>query len=157
MHRLIIRAIGKPNEPWHPQAIHSYVERLSPFAKVQLIELAEGNEGSAKPNEPKTRSTEAASLLKGIPKDAFVVALDEHGKNFEVIAFVGKLEDWTAGGRTVVFLIGGSWGLDETVLKRANALLSFGKHTLPHLLARIVLLEQLYRAEMVLHGKTYHK
>ncbi len=157
MHRFIIRVIGKPNESWHPQAIHSYLERLTPFAKVELIELAEGNEGSAKPNESKTRSSEAASLLKGIPKDAFVVALDEHGKNLDVPTFVKTLENWTEGGRTVVFLIGGSWGLDETVIKRANGLLSFGKHTLPHLLARIVLLEQLYRAEMVLHGKTYHK
>lgn len=157
MHRLILRVIGRPNEPWHPQAIHSYLEKLRPYAKIEVVELEEGHKGSAKPDEKNTRSAEAASLLKGISADAFVVALDETGKNFSSPDFAKKLEDWTAGGKTVAFLIGGSWGLDASVRERADAILSLGKETLPHLIARIVLLEQLYRAETILHGKTYHK
>lgn len=157
MHRLIIRVIGRPNEPWHPQAIHSYLEKLRPYAKIDVVELEEGHKGSAKPDERQTRTRESISLLKGIPDHAFIVALDETGKNFTSADFAKKLEGWSEGGKTVVFLIGGSWGLDASIRDRADALLSFGKETLPHLMARIVLLEQLYRAETILHGKTYHK
>jgi 23S rRNA (pseudouridine1915-N3)-methyltransferase len=157
MHKIILRVIGRPGEPWHQQAIHSYLERLSPYAKIEMVELPEGHGGSAKPDASKTRSAEALSLLKGIPQDARVVALDETGKQTDSPGLATYLETWTEGGRTVVFLIGGSWGLDRTVLDRADMILSLGKLTLPHLLARIVLLEQLYRAETILSGKTYHK
>ena len=157
MKHLIIRTIGKPSEEWHPQAIHSYLKKLSPFVKIELIELPEGHGGSAKPDEAKTRREEATSLLKNIPKDSTIVALDETGKNLSSLELAKHISNWSEGGRTVVFLIGGSWGLDETVLARANAKLSLGKQTLPHLLARIVLLEQLYRVETILNGKTYHK
>lgn len=157
MRTIQIRTIGKAQEPWHTQAIHSYLTRLSPFARVEVVELPEGHGKSAKPDPAKTRETEAVALLKNLPKGSTVIALDEHGLNLDVQAFAKKYEAWTEGGRPLVFLTGGSWGLDQSVLARADASLSFGKQTLPHLLARIVLLEQLYRAETVLHGKTYHK
>jgi rRNA large subunit m3Psi methyltransferase RlmH len=67
------------------------------------------------------------------------------------------IERWSEGGRLVVFLIGGSWGLTDEVRKKAHHLLSFGKQTMPHVLTRILLLEQLYRAETILRGKEYHK
>jgi len=157
MHRLLLRAIGAPQTTWQREALDEFLKKLKPFAKVEVIELPEGHGGSAKPDEARTRKAEAESLLKGIPADATVVALDETGKNYDSTAFAHALEDWTAGGRTVVFLIGGSWGLDPAVRQKAQAILSFGKQTLPHLLARIVLLEQLYRAETILAGKIYHK
>ena len=69
MYKAIIRCIGKPTDVWHQQAIHSYQERLAPFVHLETVELPEGHKGSAKPDEAKTRSTEAQSLLKGIPKD----------------------------------------------------------------------------------------
>jgi 23S rRNA (pseudouridine1915-N3)-methyltransferase len=157
MHKTTLRVIGRAQETWHVEALESYLDRLSPFQKVDLIELPEGHGGSAKPDLAKTRKVEAESLLKGIPEGAFVVALDETGKRFDSPAFAKKFEAWTEGGRHVVFLIGGSWGLDGSVRERADAVLSLGEMTLPHLLARIVLLEQLYRAESILSGKTYHK
>jgi 23S rRNA (pseudouridine1915-N3)-methyltransferase len=157
MHRLIIRAIGKPSDDWHPQSIHSYLTKLSPFAKLDLQELPEGHAGSSKPDLAKTQKAEAESLLKKLPEGAFVVALDSAGKNYSSEDFARQLDRWSEGGRTVIFLIGGSWGLDKTVLDRADVVLSFGRQTLPHLLARIVLLEQLYRAESILKGKQYHK
>jgi 23S rRNA (pseudouridine1915-N3)-methyltransferase len=110
-----------------------------------------------KPDVEKTRRTEAESLLKGIPNQAFVVAVDETGRTFSSNTFAEQIHAWSEGGRTLVFLIGGSWGLDTTVRDRADTVLSLGSMTLPHLLARIVLLEQLYRAETILAGKTYHK
>lgn len=157
MHHLILRVIGSANEDWHPQAIHSYLKRLGPFAKVEMIELKEGQKGSAKPDEAKTRAVEAEQLRKSIPKGATTVVLDETGKNLSSLELAAKLESWTEGGRPVVFLVGGSWGLDPSVRQEADFVLSLGKQTLPHLLARIVLLEQLYRAETILNGKIYHK
>ena len=157
MHRFIIRSIGSAHEEWHPQAIHSYEKRLSPYVKMNLQEYPEGHQGSAKPNEAKTRSVEADRLLENLPLSATIIVLDEGGKNYSSQEFAQKLGQWSEGGRPVVFILGGSWGLDERVRQRANSVISLGKQTLPHLLARIVLLEQLYRAETILGGKTYHK
>lgn len=157
MHHIIIRAIGKPHEVWHPQAIHKYAEALRPFAKVEIVELDEDGRGSARPNTEETRKREGERLLQSIPAQATIIALDERGVNDSSTRFAERLEQHADGGRPVVFLIGGSWGLSDEARARAQHLLSFGKHTLPHLIARITLLEQLYRAETILRGKEYHK
>jgi 23S rRNA (pseudouridine1915-N3)-methyltransferase len=157
MFRLYIRAIGSPSEEWHQQAIHSYQNRLKPFAFLESFELSEGHGKSTKPDLAKTRSAEATSLLKNLPSGAIVIALDETGKEFTSPDFAKELERRGGSGQSIVFLIGGSWGLDASVRARADLILSFGKATLPHILARIVLLEQLYRATTILAGKTYHK
>ena len=157
MKKLTIRAIGSLQETWHPQAIHMYAQRLRPFAQIDIIELPEGHQGSAKPNIPKTQVTEGQSLLKGIPKDATVILLDELGKEYTSPQFATQLETWSEGGRQIVFLIGGSWGVSDEVRKQANAIVSFGKMTLPHALARIVLMEQIYRGMMIGSGKVYQK
>lgn len=158
MKNLTIRAIGRLPEDWQKNAVHIYEERLAAFGGISIIELPEGHGGSAKPDEVKTRKIEAESLLKGIKEDVFIVALDETGKGLSSLKFAKKLEEWADNGRhAVTFLIGGSWGLDETVRKRASATLSLSEMTFPHGLARVVLLEQLYRAHMILAGKTYHK
>jgi 23S rRNA (pseudouridine1915-N3)-methyltransferase len=157
MHHFIIRAIGRPHEPWHPQAIHKYVEALRPFASIELIELDEAHQGSARPNVEETKKREGERLLQSLPAHATIVALDERGVNDLSTRFAARVQEWADGGRPVVFLLGGSWGLSDDVRARAQHLLSFGKHTLPHLFARITLLEQLYRAETILCGKEYHK
>lgn len=157
MHRFLLRVIGSAHEPWHPQAIHSYEKRLSQYAKLEIKEYPEGHQGSAKPNEGKTRSLEADVLLDKIPSSTTIVVLDEGGKNVSSAELATKIEQWSEGGRSILFIIGGSWGLDERVKQKAHATLSLGRQTLPHFLARIVLLEQLYRAETILAGKTYHK
>lgn len=157
MFRLYIRAIGAPSEDWHQQAIHSYEKRLKPYALLDTLELPEGHGKTAKPDLAKTRSTEARSLLKNLPAGAVVIALDETGKELTSPDFAKELERRGGSGQPVVFLIGGSWGLDPSVRDRADLVLSLGKITLPHALARVVLLEQLYRATTILGGKTYHK
>ena len=157
MKKTIIRAIGRPPETWQREAIHMYVDRLKPFGGVEIVELPEGHGGSARPDIVRTLKTEAASLLKGIPENACVVALDGRGKRLTSEQFAGLAAEWEAEGTAVVFLIGGTWGLDASVTKRANLALSLGPMTLPHALARITLLEQLYRAAMIRSGKTYHK
>ena len=157
MHCIQIRCVGKPQEPWQSDAIAGYLKRLTPFAKIEILEVKEGLGGAAKPDENKTRVIEAESLLKNIPADAIVVELDETGTNPTSPVFARHLQEWGRNGETIVFLIGGSWGLDASVTARAKFVLSLGKHTLPHLLARIVLLEQIYRSETILTGKVYHK
>jgi 23S rRNA (pseudouridine1915-N3)-methyltransferase len=157
MHSIIVRAVGKAGKTGYEQLIHNYQQQLEPYAKVQIIELPEGHGGSAKPDAAKTKKAEALSLLQSLSDRAWVVALDETGTNLTSQSLAAKLNDWTQGGRPVVFLIGGSWGLDRAILDRTNFVLSFGKQTLPHLLARVVLCEQLYRAETILNGKVYHK
>lgn len=157
MQRVVVRAIGKLGAGWPREAAADFLERIRPFMTVEVVELPEGHDGSAKPDLVRTRQAEAQSLLKGIPDTACIIALDETGKVFSSTDFSDRLRTWGEGGRPIVFLIGGSWGLDQSVRERAEAILSFGKMTFPHALARVMLLEQLYRAAMIQSGKTYHK
>jgi 23S rRNA (pseudouridine1915-N3)-methyltransferase len=157
MNKTIIRAIGRLNEAWLRDGVDMYVERCKPFTNLQIIELPEGHGGSAKPDTEKAKSTEAEALLKGLPPDAALVALDETGKTLTSSGFSERLASWKAEGKTVCFAIGGSWGLEATILEKADLVLSLGKITLPHGLARLVLVEQIYRAHSILAGKAYHK
>ncbi|MHB8830759.1 MAG: 23S rRNA (pseudouridine(1915)-N(3))-methyltransferase RlmH [Patescibacteria group bacterium] len=152
-----VRSVGKAQEPWGKEAINMYATRCSLFGKIELIEVTEGHEGSAKPNLAKAKQTEANSLLNKLPKDVYLIVLDEGGKQLDSQEFSSTLEREASTGRPVVFIIGGSWGLDNEVLKKADLKLSLGKITLPHTLARIVLLEQIYRAQMISAGREYHK
>lgn len=156
MKKRIIRAVGKPTESWQKEAIHMYQTRLQAFGGIEIIELPEGHGKTAKPDEKRTRSAEAESILKGIDNQTIVIALDQHGKILTSEDFSKRIVEWESQGN-LVFVIGGSWGLDETVLKRANFKLALGEMTLPHNLAKIVLLEQIYRAKMIETGKEYHK
>lgn len=148
-------------EPWHKQAIHMYTQRYSQFGKLEIQELPEGHKGSAKPNLVKTLQTESDSLLKNIDPNSFVIALDETGTQLtsqDLTNLInGSHPSLVIGNRSLVIMIGGSWGLDKKVLTKANLTLSLGKITLPHSLARIILLEQLYRAQMINSGRKYHK
>lgn len=158
MKNLTIRAIGTLPESWQREAVHIYTERLAALGGIEVIQLPEGGAGSAKPDEKKTKEREADSLLKGVADRAFIVALDEAGTSYSSLHFAKKIDAWSEQGqRPLVFLIGGSWGLSGRVRERADAILSFGPMTLPHGIARVVLLEQLYRAKMINSGKTYHK
>lgn len=156
MKKLNIRAIGKPTESWQKEAIHMYQTRLQAFGGIEIIELPEGHGKTAKPDEKRTKAAEAESILKGIDSYAILIALDGRGKTLKSEDFSKKIQEWERQNH-LVFVIGGSWGLDDSVLKRANFTLSLGDMTLPHNLAKIVLLEQIYRAKMIENGKEYHK
>jgi len=138
-----------------------YAQRYKPFGKLEVVELPEGHKGSAKPDLAKTSAAEAESLLKNLNSDTFMVALDQTGTEMtseNIASLINRSHPkFVIGNSSLVIVIGGSWGLHESVLKRANLVLSLGKITLPHALARIVLLEQLYRAQTILHNKKYHK
>ena len=157
MIHLEIRAIGKLPKDWHTQAIHSYVDRLAPFTKLTITELAEGHSSSAKPNIAKTKENEAEKLLAGVLPSVYVIACEESGEPLTSDAFAKSIKTRMDEGQHIVIMIGGSWGLDSSVTDRANQIISFGRMTLPHALFRVVLLEQLYRACLINAGKEYHK
>lgn len=157
MPKIIIKTVGKLPESWQRDGCAMYEDRMKPISPVHIVEMKEGHKGSDRPDEARAKKAEADDLLASLPDSPWVVALDETGKTMTSPAFAELLREKIADGKSPVFLIGGSWGLDQTVRDRADLLLSFGKMTLPHGLARVVLLEQLYRAAMISSGRTYHK
>jgi 23S rRNA (pseudouridine1915-N3)-methyltransferase len=127
-----------------------YNTRLRPA--LTLIEVAEG---TGAPAEVKRR--EGAAILNALPANAFAVALDLGGEMPDSLRFSGMLERWLGSSRKVCFLIGGAEGFDRAVLDRADATLSLGPMTWPHMLVRVMLVEQLYRARSIAAGHPYHR
>jgi 23S rRNA (pseudouridine1915-N3)-methyltransferase len=117
--------------------------------------VAEVAEGRGSPLEIKRR--EAAALLAAVPGGAFVVALDMAGVAPTSEALSAMLDRWLGSGKPVCFVIGGAEGLDADVLARADATLSLGPLTWPHMLARVLLAEQLFRARAIAAGHPYHR
>lgn len=105
-----------------------------------------------------TQRDECATLLKALPPKGIVVALDETGQDLTSRAFATKLQKWQEQAHSnLTFIIGGADGLDEALRERADLLLNFGHLTWPHKLVRVMLLEQLYRAETIISGHPYHR
>jgi 23S rRNA (pseudouridine1915-N3)-methyltransferase len=133
--RYFVVAVGKAKAPYADDLAH-YAKLLSRYARVDVIEVSD---------------EEAA--LRRIPDRASVCLLDSRGRSYTSEAFADWLEERRQGGIDVCFVIGGAFGIS---LERPDHRLSFGPMTLPHLLARVVLLEQLYRAHKILAGEPYH-
>jgi 23S rRNA (pseudouridine1915-N3)-methyltransferase len=133
--RYFVVAVGKARPPFLDDLQH-YSKLLSRYARVDVIEVADDE-----------------ALQRRIPERAWVCLLDSRGRSYSSEAFAGWLEERRQAGRDVCFVIGGAFG---TELAGADHTLSFGPATLPHLLARVVLFEQLYRAHKILAGEPYH-
>ncbi len=146
-----VLAIGKaPKTAPESLLFARYAARLKP-----ALTLTEFNDGQGSGSEIKRR--EAAVLLGAVTAQDFVVALDSGGQAPDSVAFSGLLTKWLESGRRVSFIIGGAEGLDAAVIARADAKLSLGELTWPHLLARAMLAEQIYRARMIAVGHPYHR
>jgi 23S rRNA (pseudouridine1915-N3)-methyltransferase len=117
-----------------------------------MVEIAEGR---GTPAEKKRR--EATRLLAALPAAAFVVALDEKGEQYGSETFTALLTRWLESGRPLAFVIGGADGLDARVTHRADHVMSLGRMTWPHMLLRVMLAEQLYRARAIATGHPYHR
>ncbi|MCH8172340.1 MAG: 23S rRNA (pseudouridine(1915)-N(3))-methyltransferase RlmH [Proteobacteria bacterium] len=150
--KITIIAVGKSKGSPAEAIGAEYIKRL-PWS-VEVIEVEE-----KRPLKPLEKmKSEGKKILLAIPKGAYPVALDKSGKTWSSREFSKTLEKWfNAGGSHIVFLIGGPDGLSEAVLEKAPAKLSFGPMTWPHQLARVMLLEQLYRAFAIAEGHPYHK
>ena len=144
--KVYILAIGKCRRNSPEQALISeYVKRS-------------GWEMIIKEKENSSQAEEAEFLLSNIPSGAKVVVLDERGENVKSVELAKKIENWMLSGCSeICFLIGGADGHLESTRKRADMVLSFGKLTLPHMLMRVVLTEQIYRIQTILNGHPYHR
>jgi 23S rRNA (pseudouridine1915-N3)-methyltransferase len=150
--RLSIVAVGRLRAGPHEALVRHYAERLTSPLVIREVE-------EKRPLPPtKLREREAALLLAASPLGATLIALDERGTSMSSEAFARRLAAWRdAGVADLTFLIGGAEGLADSLRQKAALLLSLGPMTWPHLLARGMLLEQLYRAQQILAGHPYHR
>ena len=153
--RCTIVSVGKL-KGWAADGCDDYAKRLRRYFPVEIIEVAE--EDMNRRSSEEVRSAEGGRILKRIPPDAHVVSLDrERGKQLPSECLARRLAALGLAGRShVAFVLGGPLGLSSEVLGRANETWSFGEITLPHALARVILLEQLYRAVKIQRGEKYH-
>ena len=152
--------VGKLKERYWQEAAAEYAKRLSRFHNLQITELKEERlPDKAGPSEElAVIEAEGRAILRALQEDAFTVALDVRGKSMDSPALAALLDGLPLRGHNrVSFVIGGSLGLSEAVLDRADLRLSFSSFTFPHQLMRVILLEQLYRAGKISAGEKYHK
>jgi 23S rRNA (pseudouridine1915-N3)-methyltransferase len=148
--RVTVAAVGRVREGPIATLVREYARRI-PW-QLTVREVPEGRDAARR------KSAEADGLLAAVPEGALVVALDERGTTMSseaLAAWLGERRD--DGQRDIAFLIGGADGLDPTVIRQANLTLSLGEMTWPHLMVRLMLVEQLYRAHTILSGHPYHR
>jgi len=152
--KLRLLAIGKDRSGLYAPAVAEYARRLERYVRFELVELPEARKHAG---TPRAKEEEGATILGALEAREHVVALDERGKEHTSVELARRVDAWRAGGRDVALVIGGSDGLSAEVLARAGEKLALSRLTLAHRLARLVLVEQLYRAMTILRGEPYHK
>ena len=157
---ITIVTVGKLKEKYLKMGIEEYAKRLGAYSKIEQIEVPDEKapENLSEADMEIVKRKEGERILAKIHPDAYVIALAINGKtrsSEELAAHLNSL--MTYGTSKIVFVIGGSLGLHDDVLKRSNEQLSFGKMTLPHQLMKLVLLEQVYRSFRIIKGEPYHK
>ena len=155
--RFTIVAVGKLKERFWADACAEYLKRLQPYAKTEVREVADVDPARAGGVDA-AREREGAAVLAALSASSHVVRLAIDGKERSSEGLARRIDELKLRGTSdIAFVIGGSEGVSATVRARADETLSFGKITLPHNLARVVLLEQLYRAQKISRGEPYHK
>ena len=158
--KIKIVTVGKLKEKYLKDGIVEYSKRLSRFANLEMIELADEKtpDRASDSENQKILELEGTRILSKIGDRDFVIVLAIEGKTLSSEEFSKQLEQAPINGfSTLTFVIGGSLGLSPQVKKRANLSISFGRLTLPHQLMRLVLVEQIYRAFTIQQGSPYHK
>lgn len=154
-----ILCIGKIKENFFKEAINEYSKRLSKYCKLNIIELNDekipDKVNTSIENEIKTK--ECNKLINHIKKDSYIIALDLSGKELSSEELSQNIETISMQSSQITFIIGGSLGLNDSILKLSNQKICFSKMTFPHQLIRIFLLEQIYRSFKISNGETYHK
>lgn len=160
MQKVTILCVGKLKEKFYIDAAAEYVKRLQRLCRLEIVELSE----SRLPDEPspaeirRALQAEAAAIREKLPKGGALVAMCIEGKPCSSEELSRRLTDFGVQGKTqITFLIGGSVGLDEELKRQADWRLSMSPMTFPHHMARIMLLEQIYRAYQIAGGAKYHK
>ena len=158
--KIKVVTVGKLKEKYLKDGIAEYSKRISRFAKLEMIELADEKtpDKASESENQKILEIEGQRILSKVGDRDFVIVLAIEGKTFSSEEFSKQLEEASIKGfSTLTFIIGGSLGLSSSVKNRANLSVSFGRLTLPHQLMRLVLIEQIYRAFTIQQGSPYHK
>jgi 23S rRNA (pseudouridine1915-N3)-methyltransferase len=152
--KIRVVAVGRDRSGLYAPAVAEYAGRLARYAKFELVEVPEARKHAG---TPRARDEEGEALLARVGPRERVIALDERGDEETSAAFARRVGRWLERGQDVALLVGGSDGLAPAVLERADEKLALSRMTLAHRLARLVLVEQLYRAMTILRGEPYHK
>lgn len=155
-----IVCVGKVREKFYADGCAEYKKRLSRFAKIEIIEVVDEKapETLSHAQMEQVKTAEGERLLSKLASDDFIIALCIDGESLSSLQFADKLQTcMTSGVSHIAFVIGGSLGLSQEVIARANCKLSFSRFTFSHQLMRVVLLEQVYRAMKILANEPYHK
>lgn len=149
-------AVGERAPAWVAEGFAEYRKRLSHGLPFELVEVEPGLRGKGR-DAARAQSDEGTRVLAAIPRNAWVVTLDGRGRGYTSEQLAQRLEHWRGQGRDLAFLIGGPEGHAPEVLARADESWSLGPLTLPHMLVRLVVAEQLYRATALLANHPYHR
>lgn len=153
--RISLVAIGQKMPAWVAAGYAEYADRL-PNNLLQLVELPLGNRPKGG-DTAKAQAEESARMLKALTSQTHVVALDPRGRELSTEALAEKLAEWMQGGRDVALLVGGPDGLSAECLARSQDRWSLSRLTFPHMLVRVVVAEQIYRAWTILQNHPYHR
>ncbi len=155
-----IICVGRIKEKYWNDAIAEYTKRLSRYTKLQIIEVPDEKtpDGACDALCEQIKKKEADRILKNLGEDTFVCTLEIKGKRYTSEGFSDFIKDRQVNGDShIQFVIGGSLGLHESVLKRSDMAISFSDMTFPHQMMRVILLEQIYRGYRIIKGEPYHK
>ncbi len=158
--KITILCVGKVKEKFYQDAIKEFQKRLSRYCKLNIIEVVDEktNENASSVEIKLVKDKEGERLIKNIKDDAYVICLAIDGKQLDSVELSEKMNSLFVSGKShLIFIIGGSLGLSDDVLKRADYKLSFSRMTFPHQLMRVILLEQIYRAFRISNNEPYHK
>ena len=158
--KVTILAAGKIKEKFFRDAITEYEKRLSRYCKLEIIEVSDEKtpDNASAAEEEQIKQKEADRILNKISYDTYVITLEILGKEMDSVSFSDMLQKLGVSGKSqIVFVIGGSLGLHESVSKRADRKVSFSPMTFPHQLMRVILCEQIYRGFRIMNHEPYHK
>lgn len=155
-----IITVGKLKEKYLKDGIAEYLKRLQRYATVEIIEVADEQtpDSASEMEELQIKAKEAQRIHKYIKDDTYLIALAIEGTMLTSEQLAERIEQLGISGKShITMVIGGSLGLDKSILQQADLLLSFSKLTFPHQLMRLILVEQLYRSYRIMKGEPYHK
>lgn len=158
--KITIITVGKIKEKYLRDAIAEYSKRLSKYCKLEILEVADEKtpDHASAIVEDQIRDKEGERILKLLKDDAYVITLEIGGKMLDSVEFSQKMEQLGIQGKShIIFVIGGSIGLGNEILKRSDFAISFSRMTFPHQLMRVILLEQIYRSYRIMNHEPYHK
>jgi len=158
--KITILCVGKIKETFYRQAIEEYVKRLGKYCKIEIIEVPDEKtpDKASEVMENQIKEKEAERMIEKLKDDSYLFTLEIKGKKFTSESFAETIEKLTVQGKShLTFVIGGSLGLHEKILKISNQPISFSDMTFPHQLMRVILTEQIYRAFRIINHEPYHK